>query len=90
MPETILSSRTFEVRIGPDLPFVIIGERINPTGRKLLASEMAAGDYSRVIQHFPNRDPEINQSLTFVLHFQILFLNAQKKFRYQNLYLICG
>jgi len=38
------------VRISPDLPFVIIGERINPTGRKLLAAEMAAGDYSRVIK----------------------------------------
>jgi 5-methyltetrahydrofolate--homocysteine methyltransferase len=50
MPETILSSRTQEVRISPDLPFVIIGERINPTGRKLLASEMAAGDYSRVVK----------------------------------------
>jgi 5-methyltetrahydrofolate--homocysteine methyltransferase len=50
MTETILSSRTQEVRIGPDLPFVIIGERINPTGRKLLAGEMAAGDFSRVIK----------------------------------------
>ena len=50
MPVTILSSRTQEVRISPDLPFVIIGERINPTGRKLLAAEMAAGDYSRVIK----------------------------------------
>ena len=47
--ETIVSSRTKEVRIGPDLPFVIIGERINPTGRKRLAAEMAAGDFSRVI-----------------------------------------
>ena len=47
--ETILSSRTQEVRIGPDLPFVIIGERINPTGRKLLAAEMAVGNYARVI-----------------------------------------
>jgi 5-methyltetrahydrofolate--homocysteine methyltransferase len=46
---TVLSSPTKEVRIGPDLPFVIIGERINPTGRKKLAAEMAAGDYSRVI-----------------------------------------
>jgi len=36
------------VRIGPDLPFVIIGERINPTGRKALAAEMAAGNYERV------------------------------------------
>lgn len=47
--ETVVSSRTKEVRIGPDLPFVIIGERINPTGRKKLAAEMAAGDFSRVI-----------------------------------------
>lgn len=47
--ETVVSSRTREVRIGPDLPFVIIGERINPTGRKKLAAEMAAGNFSRVI-----------------------------------------
>jgi 5-methyltetrahydrofolate--homocysteine methyltransferase len=46
--ETILTSPTQEVRIGPAHPFVIIGERINPTGRKLLASEMAAGNYDRV------------------------------------------
>ena len=37
------------MRIGPDLPFVMIGERINPTGRKRLAVEMAAGDFHRVI-----------------------------------------
>lgn len=46
--ETVLTSLTQEVRIGPEQPFVIIGERINPTGRKLLAAEMAAGDYERV------------------------------------------
>ena len=46
--ETVLTSPTQEVRIGPNLPFVIIGERINPTGRKALAAEMAAGDYERV------------------------------------------
>jgi 5-methyltetrahydrofolate--homocysteine methyltransferase len=46
--ETILTSPTQEVRIGPEQPFVIIGERINPTGRKKLAAEMAAGDYERV------------------------------------------
>jgi len=46
--ETTISSQTRTVRIGPDRPFVIIGERINPTGRKRLAAEMAAGDYSRV------------------------------------------
>jgi 5-methyltetrahydrofolate--homocysteine methyltransferase len=36
------------VVIGFDRPFVMIGERINPTGRKLLAAEMKAGDFSRV------------------------------------------
>lgn len=46
--ETIISSKTKTVIIGPDRPFTIIGERINPTGRKLLAQEMAAGDLSRV------------------------------------------
>jgi len=46
--ETLLTSPTQEVRIGPDHPFVIIGERINPTGRKRLAAEMAAGNYDRV------------------------------------------
>jgi 5-methyltetrahydrofolate--homocysteine methyltransferase len=45
---TVVSSQTKEVRIGPDYPFVIVGERINPTGRKKLAAEMAAGDFSRV------------------------------------------
>src|SRR5665811_146285 len=48
MTETIISSATKEVIIGFDRPFVIIGERINPTGRKLLAEEMKAGDFSRV------------------------------------------
>ena len=48
MTETIITSRTKTVIIGPDQPFTIIGERINPTGRKSLAREMAAGDYSRV------------------------------------------
>ncbi len=46
--ETILSSATKTVVIGPDRPFVIIGERINPTGRRRMAEEMAAGDFSRV------------------------------------------
>lgn len=48
MTETIISSATKEIRIGFDQPFVIIGERINPTGRKMLAKEMAEGDFSRV------------------------------------------
>ena len=49
MTDTIISSATKEVVIGFDRPFVIVGERINPTGRKILAAEMVAGDYSRVI-----------------------------------------
>jgi len=48
MIETVVSSATREVVFGFDRPFVIIGERINPTGRKLLAAEMAERDYSRV------------------------------------------
>ena len=48
MTDTRLSSASREVVIGFDRPFVIIGERINPTGRKLLAEEMKAGDFSRV------------------------------------------
>jgi 5-methyltetrahydrofolate--homocysteine methyltransferase len=46
--ETIIQSRTRTVLIGPERPFTIIGERINPTGRKLLGQEMAAGNYDRV------------------------------------------
>ena len=48
MTETVISSARREVIIGFDHPFVMIGERINPTGRKILAAEMAAGDFSRV------------------------------------------
>ena len=48
MSETVISSATKEVIIGFDRPFVIIGERINPTGRKKLAEEMKNGDFSRV------------------------------------------
>ena len=50
MPRTIISSKTKEIIIGPDQPFVIIGERINPTNRKLLAAEMKAGNLERVQQ----------------------------------------
>jgi len=48
MTDTVLSSAKKEVVIGFERPFVIIGERINPTGRKILAEEMVAGDLSRV------------------------------------------
>jgi 5-methyltetrahydrofolate--homocysteine methyltransferase len=48
MTNTVVSSASKDVVIGFEQPFVVIGERINPTGRKLLAEEMKAGDYSRV------------------------------------------
>jgi 5-methyltetrahydrofolate--homocysteine methyltransferase len=47
--DTVVSSATREHTIGSGRPFTIIGERINPTGRKKLAAEMAAGDFSTVI-----------------------------------------
>jgi len=49
MTKTLISSHKQEITIGFDSPFCVIGERINPTGRKLLAAEMAAGEYSRVL-----------------------------------------
>lgn len=48
MTETVVSSATKELVIGFERPFVLIGERINPTGRKIMAEEMKNGDYSRV------------------------------------------
>jgi 5-methyltetrahydrofolate--homocysteine methyltransferase len=48
MTDTVVSSETREVVIGFERPFVLIGERINPTGRRLLAEEMKTGDFSRV------------------------------------------
>ena len=48
MTKTTLSSASKEVTIGFTNPFVMIGERINPTGRKILAEEMKNGDYSRI------------------------------------------
>src|SRR6266704_3271923 len=45
---TVLSSRSREVVVSIDRPFVIIGERINPTGRKVLAAEMREGRMDRV------------------------------------------
>ena len=48
MTRTVLSSATKEIVIGFDAPFCVIGERINPTGRKLLAEEMANGNYDGV------------------------------------------
>ena len=48
MTDTLLSSASREVALGFERPFVVIGERINPTGRKLLAAEMKAGNFARV------------------------------------------
>jgi 5-methyltetrahydrofolate--homocysteine methyltransferase len=45
---TTVSSATREVVIGPDQPFCLIGERINPTGRKIFAEQLRAGDLSRI------------------------------------------
>ena len=48
MTRTVLESKTKTVVIGFDEPFCVIGERINPTGRKILAAELEQGDFSRV------------------------------------------
>jgi 5-methyltetrahydrofolate--homocysteine methyltransferase len=46
--ETIVSSATRELRIGGENPFCIIGERINPTGRKIFQEQLRRGDLSRI------------------------------------------
>ena len=46
--ETVLRSRSSTVTIGADRPFCIIGERINPTGRKAFAEQLRGGDLSTV------------------------------------------
>jgi 5-methyltetrahydrofolate--homocysteine methyltransferase len=46
--DTVLRSRAGQVIIGPDHPFCIIGERINPTGRKFFQEQLRRGDLSRV------------------------------------------
>jgi 5-methyltetrahydrofolate--homocysteine methyltransferase len=48
MTRTTVESRSRTVVIGFDQPFCVIGERINPTGRKRLAAELEAGDFSTV------------------------------------------
>jgi len=48
MTHTIVASQSKEVIIGFDQPFCVIGERINPTGRKKLAAEMMAGNFDTV------------------------------------------
>jgi 5-methyltetrahydrofolate--homocysteine methyltransferase len=46
--DTVLSSRSRSVTIGDSQPFCVIGERINPTGRKRFAEELRGGDLSTV------------------------------------------
>jgi 5-methyltetrahydrofolate--homocysteine methyltransferase len=48
--DTVLQSRSKTVTIGIDKPFCIIGERINPTGRKAFALELRAGNLDQVIE----------------------------------------
>ena len=48
MTRTIVESKTKTAIIGFDQPFCVIGERINPTGRKILSEELERGDFSRV------------------------------------------
>src|SRR6185312_15809011 len=45
---TVLRSATREVVIGDDQPFCLMGERINPTGRKIFAEALRRGDLSRI------------------------------------------
>ena len=45
---TVLSSATKTVTIGDDVPFVIIGERLNPTGRKIFQEKLRADDLSTI------------------------------------------
>src|SRR2546423_3731796 len=46
--DTVLRSHSRTVTIGPEQPFCVIGERINPTGRKAFQAELQAGDLSRI------------------------------------------
>ncbi|MGB0960967.1 MAG: dihydropteroate synthase, partial [Halocynthiibacter sp.] len=48
MTRTIIESKTKTAVMGFDEPFCVIGERINPTGRKILNQELENGDFSRV------------------------------------------
>ena len=48
MTRTIVESKSKTAIIGFDQPFCVIGERINPTGRKILAAQLEAGDFSTV------------------------------------------
>ena len=46
--DTVVQSRSKTVVIGPEQPFCVIGERINPTGRKAFQAQLQAGDLSQL------------------------------------------
>jgi 5-methyltetrahydrofolate--homocysteine methyltransferase len=46
--DTVVQSRSRTVVIGPDQPFCVIGERINPTGRKAFQAQLQQGDLSQL------------------------------------------
>ena len=46
--DTVVQSRSSTVLIGPEQPFCVIGERINPTGRKAFQAQLQAGDLSQL------------------------------------------
>ena len=48
--DTVLQSRSRTVTIAIDKPFCIIGERINPTGRKAFAQELRDGNLDQVLE----------------------------------------
>ena len=48
--DTVVQSRSRTVVIGPDQPFCVVGERINPTGRKAFQAQLQAGDLSQLEQ----------------------------------------
>ena len=50
MTRTVVESKSKTVVIGFDEPFCVIGERINPTGRKKLAAELEAGNFETVLK----------------------------------------
>ena len=46
--DTVIQSRSKTVVIGSEQPFCVIGERINPTGRKAFQAQLQAGDLSQL------------------------------------------
>ena len=48
--QTVVTSPTKTVTIGDENPFCIIGERINPTGRRIFQEQVRAGDLSAIIK----------------------------------------